>query len=130
MKMVKLTLAGRERHLAFTGAAMFAIREEFGGTSELLTAVKEDTEAGFEAAVKAVAILAEQAELARRALGYNREDILTPEEIKATVAPTDIQTLKLAIPAAITLGYGREVAPENGEVDLGLAELNAQKKTS
>jgi len=36
-------------------------------------------------------------------------------------------TLKLAIPAAISLGYGREVEPENDEVDLGLAELNEKK---
>lgn len=129
MKAVKITLAGRERYLAFTGAAMFEIREQFGGAKELLQAIQEDTRDALGIAAKVAALLAEQGELARRQLGYDHEPIATPEEIMATIAPSEIEALKLAIPAAITLGYGREVEPENKEVDLGLAELNAQKKT-
>ena len=50
--------------------------------------------------------------------------------IRATITPSEIAALKLAIPAAMELGYGREVVEENDEIDLGLAELNAQKKTT
>lgn len=68
------------------------------------------------------------ARLVRRNFGYDPEPMPTSAEIAATSAPSEIVALKLAIPAAISLGYGREVEPENDEVDLGLAELNTQKK--
>lgn len=129
MKAVKLTLAGRERHLAFTVEAMFQVQEQFGGPSQLIEAVQDSGRAGFAAACKAAALLAEQGELARRALGYDPQPLATEEAIAAGLTPADIAALKLAIPAALSLGFGREVEPENDEVDLGLAELNAQKKT-
>lgn len=129
MKTVKINLAGRTRYLAFTGEAMFQIRDKFGGTSQLLDNMKADTREGFSIACEAAAILAEQGELARRHLGYDPEPMIDAETISTTAAPSEIVALKLAIPAAISLGYGREVEPENDEVDLGLAELNTQKKT-
>lgn len=129
MKSVKINLAGRVRYLAFTGEAMFQMRDKFGGTSQLLEDMKADTREGFSIACEAAAILAEQGELVRRNFGYDPEPIPTTAEIAATSAPSEIVALKLAIPAAISLGYGREVEPENDEVDLGLAELNTQKKT-
>ena len=45
------------------------------------------------------------------------------------MAPSEIAAIKVAIPSALTLGYGREIAGDVDEVDLGLAELNTQKKT-
>ena len=84
---------------------------------------------GFAAACKAAAILAEQGELARRQMGYTPQPILEEDGVSAALAPADLARLKLAVTSAITLGYGREVEPENDEVDLGLAELNEQKKT-
>ena len=130
MKVVKIALAGRTRYLAFTGEAMFQIQEIFGGSGELIDAIKDNTREGFSIACTAAAILAEQGELVRRHFGYDPEPILDAETIAATAAPSEIVALKLSIPAAISLGYGREVEPENDEVDLGLAELNAQKKTT
>ena len=128
MKAVKINLAGRVRYLAFTGEAMFQMRDKFGGTSQLLDNMKADTREGFSIACEAAALLAEQGELVRRNFGYDPEPILDASTIAATAAPNEIVALKLAIPAAISLGYGREVEPENDEVDLGLAELNTQKK--
>lgn len=130
MKAVKITLAGRERYLAFTGEAMFQIQEKFGGAPGLLDTMKGNTREAFAAACEAAAILAEQGELARRHLGYDKAPIIDADTIAATTAPSGIAALKLAIPAAIELGYGREVVEENDEIDLGLAELNEQKKTS
>lgn len=130
MKAVKIALAGRTRYLAFTGEAMFQMRDKFGGTTKLLEDMKADTREGFSIACGAAAILAEQGELVRRHFGYDPEPILDAETIAATAAPSEIVALKLSIPAAISLGYGREVEPENDEIDLGLAELNGQKKTT
>lgn len=129
MKTVKISLAGRECYLAFTGEAMFKIRDEYGGVSALLEAVKPDTREGLATACKAAAILAEQGELARRHMGYDKAPIIDAETIEATVTPGDIAGLKTALPAAITLGFGRELKDENEEVDVVLLELN-QKKTT
>lgn len=129
MKAVKLDMAGRTQHLIFTVEAMFQVQEQFGSPTELLEAMQDSGRDGFSAACKAAAILAEQGELARRSLGYDPGPIADETAIAASLMPVDVAALKLAIPAAISLGFGREVEPENGEIDLGLAELNAQKKT-
>lgn len=129
MKVVKITLAGRERHLAFTVEAMFQIEEAFGGTTELNDILMRNDRESFAAACKAAAILAEQGELARRHMGYEPSPMLLAEDIATTTDPMGLPALKSSIISAITLGYGREIVPENDEVDLGLAELNEQKKT-
>ena len=130
MKAVKITLAGRTQYLAYTGEAMFQLQEKFGTAAELLGAIGKNTRDGLSVACEAAAILAEQGELARRHLGYDKGPIIEAATIRATITPSEIAALKLAIPAAMELGYGREVVEENDEIDLGLAELIAQKKTT
>ena len=98
MKAVRIALAGRERHLAFTVEAMFQLEERFGGVQELIEAVSANSREGF-------------------------------QEIAATTAPSGIAALKMAVTSAVTLGFGREIEPGSDEVDIGLAELNEQKKT-
>ena len=129
MKAVKIKLAGRELHLAFTVEAMFQVQDQFGGSSELIEAMKDGGREGALAACRAAAIMAEQGELGRRSLGYDPGPMVEVDAIMATMTPGEAVALKMAIPAAISLGFGREVEPENDEIDLGLAELNAQKKT-
>ena len=129
MKAAKIELAGRERYLCFTVEAMFQIEERFSGAQGLTDTMEANSRAGFEAACGAAAILAEQGELCRLSMGYEPEPMCSAEDIAAAMAPTDLARLKLAVVSAITLGYGREVKPENDEVDLGLAELSEQKKT-
>lgn len=130
MRAVKLTLAGRERYLAYTVEAMFQLEARFGGTQELIEAVSANSREGFQAACQAASVLAEQGELARRYMGYDCAPIPSAEEIAATTAPSGIAALKTAVASAVSLGFGREIEPENDEVDIGLAELNEQKKTS
>ena len=129
MKAVKFNLAGRERYLAYTVEAMFQLEEQFGPVAELVETLQAPGRDGFAAACRAAAILAEQGELARRSLGYDPAPIADTDAIAAALQPENLAALKLAIPAAITLGFGREVKPEDDEVDLFMAELNAQKKT-
>lgn len=130
MKAVKINLAGADRYLAFTGEAMFQIRDEFGDVTSLVDALKPDTRESLCTAAKAAAILAEQGELARRHMGYDKTPIVDAETILATTAPAGIPLLKMSVIAAIELGYGREIREDSDEIDLGLAELNAQKKTT
>lgn len=129
MKAVKINLAGRERYLYFSVEAMFQVQDQFGDTSALVETMKADDRNGFTATCQAAAILAEQGELARRSLGCDPQPVVTADEIAISLSPSEVVPLKLAIPAAIGLGYGREIEPENDEVDLYMMELNAQKKT-
>ena len=127
MRAVPYTLGGETYYLAFNGAAMFAFEDAFGGSSAYLEQAGAAGRAGFEAVCRAAAILAEQGELARRALGYDRGHIPTAEQILAWAAPLDTARLRQAVLNAIVAGYGRQV--EGGEdADLGLMELE-QKKT-
>ncbi len=129
MKAVKLALAGQDRHLFFSVEAMFRIQEEFGGTGELLEALKDVGRDGFSAACRAAAIMAEQGELARRSMGYDAEPITDADAIAETMTPVEVAVLKQAVSTAVILGFGREVEAEDEEVDLYMVELNAQKKT-
>lgn len=128
MKAVRLTLAGRECHLALTVEAMFQLEDLFGGTGELLDAMGGTGRESFQAACKAAAVLAEQGELARRHLGYDPAPMPALEDVLATMTPDQLPAVKLAVSSAVSLGFGREIEPENDEVDVGLAELNGQKK--
>jgi activator of 2-hydroxyglutaryl-CoA dehydratase len=109
---------------------MFQIQEKYGGVAQLFDAMKAPGREGFAVACEAAAIMAEQGELVRRYLGYDAEPITTAEAIQATTAPSEIPELAQAITASISLGFGREIDEEADEVDLGLVELNAQKKTT
>lgn len=129
MRAVKIMLAGRERYLSLTVEALACIEERFGSIDALIGLLPDRGREGVAAVCGAAAILAEQGELARRALGYDPVPMADEAAIRTTLSPKEVVELSLAIPAAITLGFGREVEPEGNEVDLGLAELNAQKKT-
>lgn len=129
MKAVKITMAGRELLLMYTGEAMFRLQEEFGDVNELMAAIAPNTREGFDALCAACAVLAEQGELARRYLGYIPGHILSAEEIRHLMMPKDVVAFKQALPQAVSLGYDREIEPQNNEIDLGLAELD-QKKTT
>lgn len=129
MRAAKITLAGRERYLMLTVDAMVRLEEEFGGVKQLIDALEDRGRQGAAVACKAAAILAEGGELARRALGYDPAPLADEAAIMATLQPKEAMGLRMAIPQVISLGFGREVEPEDDEVDLGLAELNAQKKT-
>ncbi len=128
MRAAKITLAGRERYLMLTVDAMVRLEEEFGGVSQLIDALADRGRQGSAAACKAAAILAEGGELARRALGYDPVPLADEAAIMATMQPKEAMVLRMVIPQVISLGFGRDVEPEDDEVDLGLAELNAQKK--
>jgi hypothetical protein len=128
LKARRITLAGQDYYLTFNGAAMFEVDDRFGSATKLLDAVNVPGSKGFDALCGGLAILAEQGELARRALGYDRGPVLTEETVRALTAPTELASLRTALVTAILVGFGREVESEQ-DVDLGLLELE-QKKTN
>ena len=61
-------------------------------------------------------------------MGYDPVPLADEAAIMATMQPKEAMGLRMVIPQVISLGFGRDVEPEDDEVDLGLAELNAHKK--
>lgn len=127
MKSVKITLAGQEYYLLFNGAAMFEFEDSFGGSNAYFDKSAGSGRESFDATCKAVSILAQQGELARRALGYDKGPMLSEETVRACTTPLESVALRRAAGNAIIAGYGREVESDE-DVDLGLVELE-QKKT-
>ena len=127
--MAQITINGQKYQLLFNGAAMFALHDICGETS-LTDAIRAEGAEAFEVIARIGAELAKQGELLRRFMGEDKRPILTAEEILATTTPIGAMHLRMAIMAAITEGYKRSTAQENGDIDLGLLELNSKKKTS
>ena len=127
MKTRKINFAGQTYYLLFNGTAMFAFDDAFGGSSAYLEKSGTPGKDAFDAVCTAASILAEQGELARRALGYESAPILERETLLACVTPADILSLRQATLSAILAGYGREVESSD-DIDLDLMELE-QKKT-
>lgn len=125
MKAVKVTLSGQDYYLAFNAAAMFAFEDAFGGSEGYFKAAGGNDRKASEAVCQATAILAEQGELARRALGYDKGSIPTAETLMMCSSPMDLLRLRKANLAAVMAGYDREVASDE-PVDLGLMELEKQ----
>lgn len=125
MKSISIAFRDREYHLAFNGAAMFAIGDEFG-TTNVFELLQDGTIKEFENICKLSAILSEQGELIRRYNGQDNGPILKAEELAVMASPNDVMTLKRGVINAVIAGYGREVE-EDEEQDGYLAEI--EKKT-
>ena len=129
MRAIRVTVGGRVLYLAYNCEAMFTLEEMAGDTAELFGKMQPNNRAGVAVLTQAAAILAEQGELIRRSLGYDKAPIITPEQLAAIATPRELLELKNAIPKAIHYGLALEIGPEEGEeIDLGLLELQ-QKKT-
>lgn len=125
MNRVNVMFGGEEYSLLFNGFAMFAEKEIFGQESNIAVDCQKPGVEGFKVLCKAVSLLSEQGELARRYEGQESRKTLTEEQIAVTASPLDIIRLRTALVKAVLKGYEREI--EEGEKDLGLAEL--EKKT-
>jgi hypothetical protein len=109
-----------------TAEAMLDIND-LSGEESLLKLIQPDTRESKKILCQAVAILMEQAELARRHMGYDKGSFLSAEAIGAMASPVDIPMLKIAVADVILQGYGKSTKTPEREVDLVLQEL--QKKT-
>lgn len=125
-KTVKVTIQGKNYHLAYTAGAMFEIMDLLGD-KDLMTVMMDNTGNEFASICQIAQILSQSAEKLRTYEGQKAGEILSAEALMIGMRPVDLLTLKTAMTQAVAFGYGREVANEEEEVDLGLAEL--QKKT-
>ena len=128
MKAMEYKLDCETSYLVFNGFAMFEFDEQVGGAGRLMESVQTINKKSFELLCQATALLAEQGELTRRALGYEKQLIPTLEKIRAVATPMDVVGMRAAVMQAIMAGYGREIESDE-DVDLVLLELR-QKKTS
>ena len=128
MTPVKATIRRRPYELVYTVGAAIGIQDAFGSSEEMLSAVGDaGSVPGAAAVCRAAAILMEQGELIRRYMGHEPNAILSASYIAAHASNRELEALRIAIPAAVSIGLLRELEDETEEIDLGLQELNEEK---
>ena len=128
MNTVDFIWNGQTLHLLLNGAALFDIFDRYGSDAEILELIAGSGRKDLEATCWILAKLAEQGELARRYLGYDREKPPQAGRLIALMAPMEIPRARVAITQAVRLGFGMRHGEAEEYTDLGLQEL--QKKTA
>lgn len=132
MKTIEFPYGANKRlHLYLNGAAMFDIQtldeNAHEGQPEALDRALQNTADGKSALCKVAHILATQGELCRRHLHYSSERVPPAEELEVVLSPMQLLALRTAVIQAVNAGYSQPTDDEDGDIDLGLAEL--EKKT-
>ena len=126
MNTVDFIWNGQTLHLLLNGAALFDIFDRYGSDAEILELIAGSGRKDLEATCWILAKLAEQGELARRYLGYDREKPPQAGRLMALMAPMEIPRARLAITQTVRQGFGMRHGEAEEYTDLGLQEL--QKK--
>lgn len=131
MKTIEFAYGPRKLHLYFNGSAMFAVQTMDDDRPEdqpaILDRIMEQTPAGVAALCQVAHVLATQGEHCRRYLQYTPERIPPAIELEISLSPVQLLRLRAAVVQAINAGYGEPSGDDDGDIDLGLAEL--EKKT-
>lgn len=131
MKTIEYKLGSMTLHLFFNGEAMFqtkALDDDLPeSSSDWISRMLENTLEGKRLLCKVAHILATQGEHCRRYLQYAPERIPPEEEINLFLTPMAHVSLRSAVMQAVDDGFGAPSKDEDGDIDLGLAEL--EKKT-
>lgn len=122
-RMITAFLAGKNRPLHYSIDVMFSVNEKYGDINELLTLISSDTKESFGYLRDLAVMMANDAELCRRAEGYDKEEMLDKKQVTLQMRPAEYLNLKAAVSQTIELGYMQEHQSEDEETDLGLAEL-------
>ena len=130
MRTVDFTMGETELHLCYNGAAMFDLWDIFGQEKRILEHIEPNTKKAFNATCIMLHKLAEQGELVRRYHGHTPQDVPNIKELMAVLAPADVLAAKRAVAAAIAAGMKMEAQIRRSETDLGLLELEMQKKAA
>ena len=126
MKEVTVKIGGVEFPLYYNGYAMYAVRDVIGD-EKIYDVLTQDTPDGYDKLCRIAAILAQQGEMYRRYLGMDRGRLLTAQALQLILRPADVMALRQAVMDAFVAGMQVE-QPEDADVDLGLQELDAQKR--
>lgn len=134
MKTTEFKLGVKTLHLYFNGEAMFLLndldKDLDEGAPEWISRMLENTVEGKRLLCKIAHILADQGERCRRYLQYASERIPTEEEINLLLTPRALIGLRSAVMKAIDDGFGEQSQDDDGDIDLGLAELEKKTKLS
>ena len=120
MQTVKFEFNERPYCLCFNGAALFAVQEKYGdgfNAGAILAGTGTD---GFSSLCWLLAELAEQGELVRRYLGYDPQDIPTPEYFEASLGPLDTLRAKKAVLDALALPARLKISAASTSTSLSI----------
>lgn len=116
---------GKTISLAYTVTAMMGInrilKQENGESLELVPVILGDDPAMFENFTEIIEVLNYSAELLKKSRGMKAGEIMSAEQIRASLMPKEYIILKTTAMDAILAGLGRE--ENHSDIDLGLAEL-------
>lgn len=131
MKTIEFTYGKNNLHLYMNGSAMFEIQALDEGAPDdqpsALDLALEQSAAGVSMLCRVAHILATQGEHCRRYLKYTPERIPPAIELESVLSPMQLLGLRTAVIQAVNAGYGQPAEDDDGDIDLGLAEL--EKKT-
>lgn len=128
MRTVDFEYRGQVLHLCLNGAALFAIRDEYGSETPIFDLIAGDGSEAFQRLCRILHILCEQGELVERYLGQEPQEVPTERYLATTMMPSDLPAVREAMARAVAAGFRREVPDDKPKHrDLGLEEL--QKKT-
>lgn len=134
MKTIEFKLGAKVLHLYFNGEAMFQAndldKDLPDDSPDWIARMLDNTLEGKRTLCKVAHILATQGELSRRYLQYNPERIPTEEEINLLLTPMALVGLRSAVMKAIDDGYAAPSQDDDGDIDLGLLELEKKTKLS
>lgn len=105
-------------HYLYNALAYFESQEKF--PDGLYEAISLNNREGLENICWMLQLLSEQGELARRALGYDKEETFNADEWISSMHPRDIIAARGIIVMAVESGLATN---ENAETDLTLVEL-------
>ena len=135
MKHIDFEFNGRTYALSFTAEALFQLYDKFGVVDDILEATHclEPTAEGWRNCCWLAALMASQGELQRRAWGFDRQPMVTAEQLRTGFMAADSTRLRQAVRDALEQGFHREIAdPEEQQEEVNLVLLEreeAQKKT-
>ena len=110
--------------LLYNARAHFSLGEKY--PDGCAAAVLQPGREGHDALLDVLTVLMEEAELCRRAMGHDRRELPSREQMDALLTP--LQEVKLKGRCIEAINRGLEAEEEAGEVDEVLAEL--EKKTA
>ena len=126
--MIHAIINNKVYPLHYSIEVMFAVNEKYGSIQNALEILERDGRDSFEALRFLAVAMQNDAELCRRAEGYDHSPMLEENEISIRMKPAAYLALKMAVSQAVSAGYKQEKKSEDEEVDLGLLELSKKEE--
>lgn len=126
--MIHAVINNKVYPLHYSIEVMFAVNEKYGSIQNALEILERDGRDSFDMLRYLAVAMQNDAELCRRAEGYDHAPMLEEKEISIRMKPAAYLALKMAVSQAVSAGYKQEQKSEDEEVDLGLLELSKKEE--